>query len=97
MTGSGGKSYAKGFTEVMNRNLSRTVYESTIRLVRYQNREFLNLYLNEVKKDKKPTQAYVVVGKRLPYHVYSIMKNRKPYREQILRGGEGSGSGGKQV
>lgn len=97
MTGGGGKTYARGLTRVRNRYLSRTVHESAIKLVRYQNREFLNLYLKETKKGKKPTQAYVVVGKRLLYHVFSIMKNGKPYRERIPRGGEGSVSDGTSV
>lgn len=94
MTGSGGKSYARGLTKVRNEYLSNAVHESSIKLVRYQNREFLNLYLREVKKGKKPTQAYVVVGKRLLFHVFSIMKNGKPYRERMTREGEGAVSGG---
>ncbi|MCL4480216.1 MAG: transposase [Candidatus Thermoplasmatota archaeon] len=94
MTGSGGKSYAKGLTKVRNEYLSNAVHESSIKLVRYQNREFLNLYLRELSKGKKPTQAYVVVGKRLLYHVFSIMKNGKPYRERVAREGEGTVSPG---
>lgn len=94
MTGSGGKLYAKRLTKVRNEYLSHAVHESSIKLVRYQNREFLNLYLREVAKGKKPTQAYVVVGKRLLFHVFSIMKNGKPYRERITREGERSVSGG---
>lgn len=94
MTGSGGKSYARGLTKVRNEYLSNAVHESSIKLVRYQNREFLNLYLREVKKGKKPTQAYVVVGKRLLFHVFSIMKNGKPYRERMTREGERAVSGG---
>ena len=94
MTGSSGKSYARGLTRVRNEYLSSAIHESSIKLVRYQNREFLNLYLREIKKGKKPTQAYVVVGKRLLFHVFSIMKNGKPYRERIAREGEGTVSGG---
>ena len=94
MTGSGGKSYARGLTRVRNEYLANAVHESSIKLVRYQNREFLNLYLREIKKGKKPTQAYVVVGKRLLFHVFSIMKNRKPHRERMTREGERSVSGG---
>ncbi len=40
-------------------------------------------------KGKNPTQAYIVVGKRLLYHVYSIMRNKKPYRERRPVGGRG--------
>lgn len=94
MTGSSGKSYARGLTRVRNEYLSNAIHESSIKLVKYQNREFLNLYLREIKKGKKPTQAYVVVGKRLLFHVFSILKNGRPYRERIAREGEGTVSGG---
>ena len=45
--------------------------------------EFLAIFNREIRKGKKPTQAYIVVGKRLLYHVHSIMKNHKPYRERM--------------
>ena len=32
---------------------------------------------------KEPTQAYVIVGRRLLYHISTIMKNKKPYRQRI--------------
>ena len=55
MTGNGGKSYARGLTGVKNVYLSNAIHESSIKLVRYQNRGFLNFYLREIKKGKTAT------------------------------------------
>ncbi len=41
----------------------------------------MDIFNREIAKERNPTQAYLVVGKRLIYHV-SIMKNKKPYRER---------------
>ena len=86
-TGGAGKSCARKLTKVRNEYLSNAILESSIKLVGVSGREFLNLYLSEIKNGKKATQVYVVVGRRLLFHVFSNMKNRKPYRERIARGG----------
>ena len=82
MTGSEGKSYPKGITSVRNSYLSNAAYESAVSLVAYRNEEFYNLFTMELEKKKSITEAYVVVAKRLLFHVHSIMKNRKQYKER---------------
>ena len=94
LTGSGGKVTAVGVSRVRTCHLSNTAYESAVSLVKHRTPEFHNIFQREIKKGKKPTQAYIVVAKRLLYHVYSIMKNGKPYRERRPTGREGSVSGG---
>lgn len=94
LTGSGGKVTAVGVSRVRNSHLSNTAYESAVSLVKHRTPEFHDIFQREIKKGKKPTQAYIVVAKRLLYHVYSIMKNGKPYRERRPTGREGSVSGG---
>ena len=61
-------------------------------LVNKKNEEFLKIFDREIAKGKKKTQAYVVVSRRLLYHVYSMLKNKKPYRKRspIVKGGEGN-------
>lgn len=83
MTGSGGKSYAKKVTKIRNSHLSNAIYESAVSLVMHKNHEFYDLFKREIDKKKTNTEAYIVVGKRLLYHVFSIMKNGKPYKERI--------------
>lgn len=83
MKGSGGKSFSSGSSKIRNPHLSNSVYECAVSLVLHKNPEFLAIYQREIDKKKKPTQAYIVVGKRFLYHIYSIMKNEKPYRERI--------------
>ena len=58
--------------------------------------EFYEIFNREIRKGKKVPQAYIVVGRRLLYHVFSIMKNHKPYRERLPRkeGEGGTSSGG---
>ncbi len=85
MTGSGGKSYAKKLTKIRNEHLSNAVHQSAVSLVNHRNREFHELFNREISKGKKDTEAYIVVGKRLLFHVFSMMKNKKPYRERISR------------
>ena len=82
MTGSGGKSHPRGITRVRNEHLSNASYESAVSLVTHRNGEFYNLFTRELEKRKSRTEAYVVVAKRLLFHVYSIMKNGKPYKER---------------
>ena len=90
----GGKVTAVGVSRVRSSHLSNTAYESAVSLVKHGTPEFHGIFQREIKKGKKPTQAYIVVAKRLLYHVYSIMKNGKPYRERRPTGREGSVSGG---
>ncbi|OWP56396.1 MAG: hypothetical protein B2I17_06265 [Thermoplasmatales archaeon B_DKE] len=82
MSGSGGKSYATGITRIRNEHLSNAVHESAVSLVLHRNHEFYELFNREMGKKKSRTEAYIVVGKRLLFHVYSMMKNQKPYRER---------------
>jgi hypothetical protein len=48
------------------------------------------VYEREIGKGKKK-QAYIVVARHLLYHVYSMMKNEKPYRVRLpnTKGGRG--------
>lgn len=91
MSGSGGKDHATGISTVRNAYLSNSAYESAKSLVYHKNKEFLMLYEREIQKGKKVKQAYIIVARRLLYHVYSIMKNRKPYRVRLPRTKEGEG------
>ena len=94
MTGSGGKSHATGISKVRNPYLSNAIYECAVSLVTHKNEEFLDIFNREIKKGKKATQAYTVVGRRLLYHIYTILKNGKPYRQRLpeIKGGEGPDS-----
>jgi transposase len=87
MTGSGGKSHAKKLTKIRNEHLSNAIHQSAVSLVNHRNREFYELFSREIRKGKTNTEAYIVVGKRLLFHVFSIMKNKKPYRERISKEG----------
>ena len=86
MRGSGGKDRATGLSKARNPHLSNAVYESAVSLVNNKNKEFLEIFNREIGKGKKPTQAYITVGRRLLYHVFTIMKNHKPYRQRLPRG-----------
>ncbi len=81
--GSGGKIHAAGVTKIRNPYLSSAVYECAITLVMHKNPEFLELFNREIGKGKKNVQAYIVVGKRFLSHIYSIMKNNKPYKSKL--------------
>ena len=85
MTGSGGKSYAKKLTKIRNEHLSNAIHQSAVSLVNHRNREFYVLFDREINKRKTNTEAYIVVGKHLLFHVFSMMNNHKPYRERISR------------
>lgn len=82
MTGSSGKSHQTGITKVRNEHLSNAVHESAVSLVAHKNKEFYDLFNRELQKKKSRTKSYVVVGKRLLFHVYSVIRNGKPYRER---------------
>ena len=86
MRGSGGKDRATGLSKARNPHLSNAVYESAVSLVNNKNKEFLEIFNREIGKGKKPTQAYITVGRRLLYHIFTIMKNHKPYRQRLPRG-----------
>ncbi len=91
MSGSGGKDRATGISRIRNSYLSNSIYESARSLVHHKNEEFLKIYEREIGKGKKKKQAYIVVSRRLLYHVYSIMKNKKPYRVRLPKTKEGEG------
>ena len=82
MEGSGGKAFPRGVTKIRNAYLSNAVHESAVSLVKHMSGEFYELFLREKEKGKNNNAAYIAVGKRLLYHTYSIMKNKKPYRER---------------
>ncbi len=92
MSGSGGKDHATGISRIRNSYLANSVYESARSLVFHKNDEFLMIYEREMKKGKKRKQAYIVVSRRLLYHIYSIMKNKKPYRVRLPHTKEGEGN-----
>ena len=81
--GSGGKTQSTRSSRIRNPHLSNTIYECAVSLVLHRNAEFIEIYNREINKGKKSTQAYIVVGKRLIHHIYSMMKNGKPYRCRI--------------
>jgi transposase len=99
MTGSGGKDHAAGISGIRNSHLANSVYESARSLVHHKNEEFLKIYEREIGKGKKQKQAYIVVSRRLLYHIYSMMKNKKPYRVRLpnTAGGGGKGSSGTAI
>ena len=45
--------------------------------------EFREIYYREKMKGKKDTQAYIIIGNRLLYHIFTILKNKKPYRKRL--------------
>ena len=67
MRGSGGKDRATGLSKTRNPHLSNAVYESAVSLVNNKNKEFLEIFNREIGKGKRPTQAYITVGRRLLY------------------------------
>lgn len=53
-------------------------------------KSFFELFQREIIKRKEPTQALIIAGRRILYHMFTIMKNRKPYRQKLSSGkGEG--------
>ncbi len=94
MSGSGGKDHSAGISKISNSYLANSVYESARSLVHHKNEEFLKIFEREIGKGKKKKQAYIVVSRRLLYHVYSMMKNEKPYRVRLpnTKGREGNTS-----
>ena len=74
-------------SKVSNPYLSATVSIAARSLVWNRSPEFFAIYEREIRKGKAKKMAYMVVGKRLLHHVFSIMKNRKPYRQRIPNNG----------
>ena len=70
-------------TSVSNHYLATAVSRYAVTLVLHNTREFKDVYDREMDKQKRVTQAYITVAKRLLYHIYSMAKNRKPYRERL--------------
>ena len=62
---------------------ANAIHESAVSLVFRRNKEFFDIFQKEVNRGKEPTQAYVIVGRRLLYHIFTIMKDKKPYRQKI--------------
>jgi len=69
-------------TKAVNHYLRNTVSVAARSLAQHSD-EFKAVFVREKLKGKSNTQAYIVVGNRLLYHVYSILKNNKPYRKRM--------------
>ena len=95
MEGSAGMARAKRISKIRNPHLSNAIHESAVSLVYHKNKEFSEIFQRAVNRGKEQTQAFVIVGRRLIYHVFTIMKNKKPYRRRLPTGkGEGVSSTG---
>ena len=93
MSGSAGKICTNGISRTRNSHLSNAVHESAVSLLLHRNHEFYGLFTRELMKKKSKTEAYIVVGKRVLFYIYSMMNNSRPYRERKPRNsdrGEGS-------
>ncbi len=78
-------------SKTSNPYLFATVSVVARSLVWNRSPEFFAIYEREIRKGKAKKMACMVVGKRLLYHVFSIMKNKKPYRQRMPNyGGERS-------
>lgn len=86
MSGLGGKSNAKGIIKIRNKRLSNVVHQSAVSLMNHRIREVYKLFSREIRKRKSNIESYIVVVKRLLFHVFSIMKNHKPYKERMAGG-----------
>ena len=64
-----------------NRYLYNAVSSTAWCLVKHNVKEFKAAFDREIGKGKTEEQAYIIVGKRFIRRVYSISKNRLPYRE----------------
>jgi transposase len=69
-------------TKAVNHYLRNTV-SVLARSITQHSEEFKAVFIREKLKGKSNTQAYIIVGNRLLYHAYSIMKNKKPYRVRM--------------
>lgn len=82
MIKSGKKEWAGSPTKKANHYLRYSV-SVCARSVSMHSEEFRAIYIREKMKGKSDTQAYIVVGNRLLYHVFTILKNKKPYRKRM--------------
>jgi len=69
-------------TKIANHYLRNIVSVLSRPLARH-NEEFKEIYFREKTKGKTNTQAYIIISNRLLYHVFTIMKNKKPYRKRL--------------
>ena len=74
-------------SKISNPYLSATASIAARSLVWSRSPEFHAIYEREIRKGKAKKMAYMVVGKRFLYHIYSIMKNGKPYRQRMPQNG----------
>jgi transposase len=78
---SGGKEMGVRINKKSNRYLYNAVSSTAWCLVKHNVKEFKAAFDREIGKGKTEEQAYIIVGKRFIRRVYSISKNRLPYRE----------------
>lgn len=82
MLASAKKEWIGGPTKISNHYLRETVSVCAKSLALHSD-EFMAVYAREKMKGKSDTQAYIIVGNRLLYHVFTILKNKKPYRKRM--------------
>lgn len=79
---SGSKEWTGRPTKIANHYLRSTV-SVCARSLAHHSEEFREIYYREKMKGKTDTQAYIIIGNRLLYHVFTILKNKKPYRKRL--------------
>lgn len=80
---SGKMDWTGGPTRMANHYLRQTISVCAKSLA-LNSEEFRVIYYREkMKKGKTNTQAFIIVGNRLLYHVFTILKNKKPYRKRM--------------
>jgi transposase len=79
---SGKKEHIGRPTKVANHYLRNTI-SVCARSLAHHNEEFREIYYREKKKGKTDTQAYIIISNRLLYHIFTILKNKKPYRKRL--------------
>lgn len=79
---SGAKEWIGRPSKIVNHYLRYTV-SVCARSLAHHSEEFREIYFREKMKGKTDTQAYIIIGNRLLYHIFTIMKNRKPYRKRL--------------
>jgi transposase len=79
---SGSKEWIGKPTKIANHYL-RNIVSVCSRPLAHHNEEFREIYFREKTKGKTNTQAYIIISNRLLYHVFTILKNKKPYRKRL--------------
>lgn len=79
---SGSKEWIGRPTKIANHYL-RNIVSVCSRPLALHNEEFKEIYFREKTKGKTNTQAYIIISNRLLYHVFTILKNKKPYRKRL--------------